>query len=377
MSMAATRILLVSPEVSASGGGVAGYTRRLAAEAERRGCTCLLIGLSDRDPREDSRCIQMAGTESRAARISKALEAAVAFRPDRISVQMSPYGLDPRGLAGGWSRLAAGLASLAPTDIFLHELWIGINRFEPLAKRLMGRLQRAHLLHFLRRLKPGAVWTSNHTYLEVLSRAGVRGSVLTLFGNIPIHPDAGLRNSAFLTTGLPGPRDGWLAGGVFGSVYPGWDGMAAVRLLGRVAEVSGRRLAIVGLGRIGPLGESWIKGLREAGVVALRAPPLDDAELSRTLAACDVALASTPWALAGKSSSSTTWREHGVPVITTHDDWDPGFDVARDSDDPGMILADPGIADAAVLALRLAAARGAPAPRLAGVADIWLEGVAK
>ena len=377
MSTAGRRILFLSPEVSESGGGVAGYTRHLAAEAERRGCTCLLIGLSERESRKDSNCIQIADTEERSVRMGRVIEAARVFRPDRISVQISPYGLDPRGLVGGWSGLASSMAALAPTDAFLHELWIGINRLEPWAKRLLGRLQRVQLLRFLRKLKPVPVWTSNGTYREVLARAGVRSGVLPLFGNIPIAPDAGLASPALLAAELPGPRSGWLVAGVFGSVYPGWDGTAAVALIDRAARVSGRRLAILGLGRIGAHGESWMRQLREAGVQAVRAPRLEDAELSRTLAACDVALASTPWALAGKSSSSATWREHGVPVVMTHDDWDPGFDVPRESDDPGMILADPQTADPGMLARRIAVSRSAPASRLGGVADTWLGGAAK
>lgn len=292
--------------------GVGDYTTRLAAECERRGHATRRLALHD----PHIECIQTDGTALRMPaalpwpeRMEKAKSFLAAFKPDFVSLQFVCYGFHPRGIDFTLGSKLRAITGGFPVQIMLHELWIGAETGAPAKARLFGFLQRRCLLDVVKKLRPCAVHTSNLAYVTLLRGRGVIASLLPLFGSIPLPP-----------VGLPArERDDPLVFVFFGALHPVWPPEPLFSLL-RALE---RKIVFAHIGRLGPGETLWEKlpadygkifEFRRLGVQS----PEKIAEFFRTGA--DFGIATTPWALIGKSATVAAMLEHGLPVIVNRDD---------------------------------------------------------
>jgi len=112
--------------------------------------------------------------------------------------------------------------------------------------------------------------------------------------------------------------------GVFGAVHPEWADALVLQRLQLSCAAQGRQLVLLHMGRAGVAGNALWQQLRStlAGKVPLHSlGELPPRELSEVLRGLDMGLATTPWALAGKSSTIAAMLEHGVPVLVTRNDY--------------------------------------------------------
>jgi hypothetical protein len=353
--------------------GVGDYARLLASACEEDGHECLLVGLHDRhllghDVRNDNgdlRFPQGLPWRSKAARLRDALNL---FRPDCVSWQLVPYGFDSRGILPSHMALLAEAAADWSQHLMLHELWVGISRNAGPSERIIGSLQRFRLLDFLDRLRPSRVHTSNEAYQQVLMRIGITSALLPLFGNIPVVPmdrvDAEMELRLLAGDKLPdGPH---AVGILFGTLHPQWAPEETLAWIRDASRISGRRIVIVAVGRSGQHGKTLLARLGGDGSLSVTSlGELPANWLSAVFQAADFAIATHPWALIGKSGTTATLLEHGLPVLVPRDDWHLRGGPTPGPNNPLLSL----MRDTSPREFRsFLGRRRSPAPRLAEVA---------
>jgi len=337
-------------------GGVADYALTVGEALSARGATVLTLDRSGAFP-------------------SEALAACDRARIDWIGLHFVSYGWARHGILRRHDieQLRAACAGRR-VALYLHELWIGAAAGEPLKHRLIGALQRRALLRLVAALRPAVVLTSNPVYQALLARDGITSSVIPLPGNLPAPSDADRREArAWLAAhDLGGPNPPDLAA-VFGTIHPEWDAAGAVA--GWLAHLAraGRSGAVLTLGRHGPSGRPRLDALREKipGLRLVSAGELPAALLAGLLAECAFGLATSPWALIGKSGTAAAFLDAGLPVLVTRDDWRLRGHTPTPPPVPHPRLwkgSEPSSLDWSAFL----ASRTTPAPSLPAVADTWL-----
>lgn len=318
------KLLFLCTSLEPGRDGVGDYTRLLAEACVDAGHECRLVALNDQQlvrggvewqhgQTHDLYCLRLSPHERWDERLASVQSFAHEFGPDWISWQVVPYGFNPKGLMPPELGAFSSLGRDRCVHVMLHELWIGLSRGEPLKNIAWGTLQRRRLLHFLRAIGPTLIHTSNITYQTVLAREGCTAHILPLFGNIPI-PE--------VVPPVPNPTE-WI-GGIFGTVHPQFPPIPCFDILVEGAKASGRRLRLLGIGRMGEYGENMFAALNsEYGerLVATSLGEKDPAEVSRLLQTLDFGIATHPWALLGKSGAVAAMLDHGLPIIVPRDDW--------------------------------------------------------
>jgi len=314
--------------------GVGDYTRNLARELTGIGHRCLLIALNDSEPtagvgvQEGGEILRLSRTTSWNARVERALAVMTSFCPDWISLQFVPYGFHPKGLCLGLAEHLAPLFRSGRHHIMFHELWIGESVEYGLKDRAIGFLQKRGVLRLLQRLEPAVIHTSNPVYRELLERNGVSASELPLAGNIPVvEPEWNGMEMLLRDQGWPMDsfrRDEWLVGGVFGTIHSQWLPAVFLDQLSVQAGEMQKRVLLVHLGRTANAGtDVWQRLAKEyvgrCEFIALG--PQSETYLSTLFQSLDFGMATSPWALIGKSGSVAAMLDHGLPVMVTRDDW--------------------------------------------------------
>ncbi|HEX6102217.1 MAG TPA: hypothetical protein VF031_04135, partial [Alphaproteobacteria bacterium] len=173
---------------------------------------------------------------------------------------------------------------------------------------------------------PDALHTSNPVYQQLLAEAGLRASLLPLFGNVPVEarPDRAWLDEALKAAGHDLSR-GPLLFGFFGGVDPAWEGSDLFARLSASLRRVGRGGIVLSAGAAAGMPErmeAWRRRHPELGFLALGIHPAE--RISAYLQALDFGLTSYPYALTGKSSSVVSMLEHGLPVIVSWGDLLPG-----------------------------------------------------
>lgn len=314
------KLLFLCTSLEPGRDGVGDYVRQLAGACIAAGHSCRLFALHDpfvesarvEDQRNIS-CLRVpvSGTwEEKAAAIQAHVDA---FAPDWLSWQIVPYGFHPKGVIPGDAKALGNLGAGRRNHAMLHELWIGLSAGEPFKNRSWGVMQRRGLKGFISAIKAEVLHTTNFVYKEVLEREGWQAEILPLFGNIPVV-------KAMPTS----PTTNTWAGGIFGTVHPQFDAKRCFDALLAGANVSLRKLRILGIGRLGEHGEKLFAELEQAYGGRLEVAQLGEKspeEVSRLLQNLDFGIATHPWALAGKSGAIAAMLDHGLPVIVSRDDW--------------------------------------------------------
>jgi hypothetical protein len=129
---------------------------------------------------------------------------------------------------------------------------------------------------------------------------------------------------------------------------------------------------LLALGRGGPAGAERLAFLEAAApaVRIVRGGEMSAGLLAGLLAECELGLATSPWALIGKSGSVAAFLEAGLPVVVTRDEWRRRRGAPPEPEGHPLLFKWTG-ASAAEWGRWLGARRG-PEPRLGATADAWL-----
>lgn len=206
--------------------------------------------------------------------------------------------------------------------IYFHELWIGESGHEPFKNRVVGLFQRRGIRRLLAALRPAHVLTSNPVYAGMLGELGHPAEVLPLPGNLP-RADEDARTEARRWLAARGAGASEARAALFGTIHPEWRGEDAVTAWCADAARRGLSPRLLALGRLGAAAPARLAALR-AAAPSLRieeSGKLPAPLLAGLLAECELAFATSPWALIGKSGSAAAFREAGLPMLVTRDDW--------------------------------------------------------
>lgn len=289
--------------------GVGDYTTLLAEECARRGHSVVRLALNDArlaDTIDTPGLLRFPHTLPWPDRLSRARQWLEAFGPDWISLQFVNYGFHPRGFAGATASRLRILFSGWPVQVFLHELWIGGDLGATWRHRAIGWWQKRGVLDLLRTLDVRLIHTSNETYVHLLARHGLAARRLPLFGSLPL-PAATVSRSADV-----------LALAFFGTLHPVWPPEPFLAQLRRLSKP----VVLTHAGNIGAGETLWREMESKYGTVFRfqRLGRLDPQALADFFASADFGVATTPWALIGKSASVAAMLDCGLPVVVNRDD---------------------------------------------------------
>jgi hypothetical protein len=294
-----------------------------------------------------------------------------------VSLQFVSYAYAERGLIIGLARRLAPLFAGRGGHIMFHELWIGQDPGDSLKQRLTGWVQKRLIQQMTRRLGFRAVHTSNAYYLGKLQGAGIAAEVLPLFGSVPIlaNPETGWLTEKIREAGWPlhsGGRDSFLLFGFFGSIHSVWPPEPLMSRLVAAGDRLGKKIGVLSAGRVGPGAALWEKMEKEyAGRVHfLRLGETPAGRLAGYFAFLDYGVATTPFALIGKSATAAAMLEHGLPVIVNRDEIPFAGEQTELAGSRGLLLR---MGDDLLDTLAAPPRRRVPASRLPGVADCFLD----
>ncbi|WP_146134094.1 hypothetical protein [Chlorogloea sp. CCALA 695] len=319
--------------------GVGDYTRLLAEACVRQGHECYLVSINERLLTQISKSkiavdfvemslLRLPTNMPWKQRIAHAEKLLALFQPDWISLQFVPYGYQDKGIIIKLRQRLQPLLKERRLHIMFHELWIGQNTSAKLRERLVGTVQKFFILQLIKQLKPLVVHTSNSTYIALLKRNGVSASRLPLFGSISITNQNAERwlFSELQELGLnikTEPRNHFWLFGFFGSLHPVWPAEPLFSCLYGAAIKNNRQVAIISIGRLGPGEELWqsLSKNYSSQFVFLRLGERSPLEISEFFNSIDFGIATSPYALIGKSATVAAMLEHKLPVIVNRDDF--------------------------------------------------------
>lgn len=203
------------------------------------------------------------------------------------------------------------------TVMFFHELWIGESKSEPLKNRIIGAIQRHRIKSLLREICPAHIFTHTPAYQQILALEGVEASVIRLAGNLPASTATEIDYArSFLAGYNVGSGDPVAV--VFGTIHSEWNPLPALQDWSR-----GRRPVLLTIGRHGPAGDALLKKYQseipELRIISIGEQPAE--RIAGLLQTADFGLATSPWALIGKSGTAAAFLEAGLPVVVTRNDW--------------------------------------------------------
>jgi hypothetical protein len=328
------RITFLTGGLEPGADGVGDYARLLSGECASRGVRCQVVAIADPhvdgssiDSKSGVEFIRISVKASSSQRFQRVREVVQEFSPDWVSLQFVPYAYHRWGLPFRLTRRLPGTTSTARLHLMLHEIWI--HDGGSWRRRLVSAGQRQCVLALCRH--PGVViHTSNSTYQRELGQHHVKVGLLPLFGNIPVSPrDA----QAWLPCAAPevgaeivARRSEWWLCVLFGTIHPEWPPEPLMSRLLRAAADRGKRVGIVSVGRLGAGEALWVtlqnRYRDHAAMIRLGEQPVE--RISEVLNTADFGIATSPYALIGKSGSVAAMLDHGLPVIVNREDADFG-----------------------------------------------------
>ena len=306
------KLVIIADSNQQGESGVGDYALILAQSLRSRGVSVVFESLGA--PRRSSRLAMV--------------ERVRTAEPDWVSFQFVPYAYAHRGLVGRstlpWEKLRGRIG----THILFHEIWIGSYQGAPWRQRSIGFLQQVGIQQMLRRLRPEVVHCTNLLYSAMLNRAGVTNHVLPLFGAIPLMSGGSDPYTAMLTNLAPrSDRADWVVAALFGKIYPCFHLLPALQWLNARCLSQGQNLLVVSLGHCPTAAatfEELASGFSDPGRPYFHVVgKLDASVLSSWIRGADCGLATTPFNIIDKSSSSVAFAEHGIPVFVV----DPGAPI--------------------------------------------------
>jgi hypothetical protein len=219
--------------------------------------------------------------------------------------------------------------------------------------------------------------TSNGTYQHALARHGMSAGTLPLFGSIPVAPATA---ESWLASPLASAgcdalsnserRNAWWLFAFFGTLHPVWPPQPLLDQLNAAAAAAGKRVALIAAGWLGAGESIWNRMQQQVGdrVPMLRLGERPAQRISELFNSVDFGVATSPWALIGKSATVAAMLDHGLPVVVNRDDCSWPAPASGDEREAALL-----IRMGPDLAARLRQARRLPAcPRLPKVARQWL-----
>lgn len=320
------RILFICGSAEPGRCGVGDYTRMLSVELAKNGHHVFILALDDWNmpnpalPLSDG-CNPCGLGSLEILRISRYTkpglrfcclqEVIQGFQPDCCSLQYVPYAYSSHGIPLWLIRALRALPSIIPLHVMFHEV---CERGGGIKSRARSIIQRSIVSRILHLPSLGAATTSILEYKKRIYE--ISGNqyvgILPLFGNIPLAPVHSV--GKYIRPLLSVEALNMI---YFGSAP---DPLVTRLLLDRLLEYSEMKDARINLLVVGNLGANGpgfmheIHRLHSPRIKIVHRGACPPEELSRLFIEADVGIARVPFRLLGKSGSTISMLEHGLPV---------------------------------------------------------------
>jgi glycosyltransferase involved in cell wall biosynthesis len=286
------KIIFVLGPYRPSACGISDYVKLLSEALEQRNHSCKIISIS---PSQGVSFSDLAKTLPDA---------------DLVSLQFSPYAFSPNGLSGAPVLEFAESIRHRKLHIMFHEIWIGAYPKASLKEKFIGWKQKREILKFLNLAKPHLIHTTNCAALHRLQSEGLNASYLNLFGAIPLAKRVNIPQFKETVSTI-----------LFGTLYNNFPYDLLMSKLCQLEQESKKKvqLTLIGIQRESKGLNKLKKFARQKNITIEETGKLSTEEISIHLQSSDIAVATTPLDSLGKSMSTASFLEHGLPVITFDD----------------------------------------------------------
>lgn len=372
-------ITIICGRLEPGSDGVGDYSRRLAQEATANlGHRVQLISLFDEQeqterPGPNYLIRRTKLNYQNQADIRKLVEMIESWNTDAVSLQFVPFAYHPKGLISKFIPFIQAVRENRRLQVMLHETWVRWERGARIRHRLLGQLQRYQILKALKIWQPEYIQTSNPYYLEQLRVAGVRGSLLPIFGNIEIEESKNPSEFQDLLDEPFRPNERRI-------IFPfNQDHMwQPIVLLNRIKNIIGARdipIRLIQIGRTHSEYGHWQvieKFAQENGWLCHRLGPRDSSLISLAFQSCHIGISAGPIHLARKSGAVLSMLEHGIPVLCSHPSCLANW---AEFNEPRLVAEEAN--DQAIESLLLHEDRASSNTKLTSIAEKWLAELAK
>lgn len=337
--------------------GVGDYLRHLSLELLQQGHRVSLIAINDpfviEDSLEPQDTVDLTFSVIRLPRVNAhSLELfllrtwLVKFDPDLISLHFAPFSFHSKGLSLQLAKKLRYIGGSRNWHIMFHELWMGMEKQDPLKYIIWGNLQRWLIKQLLRELKPKLVTTHTPLYQWHLKNMGYEAAIFPLFSNIPVaspYPGEAITHHQHITgkrqhasTGVK-VHDRLIADKketvidetkkldfvVFGTISSDAPFAAFTKEARDYAEKNQIQITLTFIGHCGQEMGNWVSIWSDAGMKFQVLGEQPERIVSVTLSKASFGLCSTPLLLVEKSASVAVMRAHALPVICIAKLWTP------------------------------------------------------
>jgi hypothetical protein len=317
------RILFLCGTLESGKCGGGDYTRRLAGELINQGHEIAICALMDK----------FVGTTTEEMQKTERTEVSVVrlpyangfisncktaklwvdnYDPEWISLQYGPFAFHDKGLPFGLGDSIQQLTKGRKLHIMFHELWVGMNREASFKLAYWGRMQRAMIHSFIKKVKPAVIHTQTKLYQLQLNKIGANVSLLPLFSNIKV---------AYSSPKLKDPNH--LCFVVFGAIHSGAPIEAFAKEVSDYAIHKNLKVSFKFIGRCGKEQEHWASILDSFKLEVSILGELSEEIISKELSEASMGIVNTPLDLIEKSGANAAMKEHGLAVISLSHNWIP------------------------------------------------------
>ncbi|WP_405325927.1 hypothetical protein [Leeuwenhoekiella sp. LLG6367-2.1] len=310
-------VLFICGSLEPGKDGVGDYTRILAAELQKFGCTTHIVSLYDKDV--DVLTQECQYSQKREVAVSRVpiefnLQLRYAhlsgivkkFNPCWISLQFVPYSFHKKGMPITLVYHLKKLHGNFQWHIMFHELWVGTNHALSFKKALIKKIQKALVFNLFKVLKPSLATTSNTFYAELLQNYVV--SVLPLFSNIGFInvPDLKEKDKVFRVIHF---------GNFTGDLVELEGQLNFVCNISSKHQIKEVKILCVGSG--GVYKEQSLELIRSQfqNFEIVDFGRTSEHEISKLLQLSDLGISRADRDMLGKSGSSMAMLEHGLPIL--------------------------------------------------------------
>lgn len=298
--------------------GVGDYSRRLASALMSLGHDVFIIALNDCYLNETSidkniqdcdvhsvKFLRLPQSKPWAERIEIAKEVIHRHDPAWLSLQYVPYSFDQKGIPFRLPNRLTSLTMKHNWHIMFHELW---ENGTALKNRLVGKSQKWIARSLAKNLKAKCIHSSTTYNVQLLNKAHIVTTQLRLFGNVPI---AGL--SLSINTEK---KDRHRIKGIYFGAAPNPEAQNIIlKKLTEVTSKNNTQIDLILAGALGPNGKAFHSSLSQVKQIATsRTGFISEVEVSRLMQKSDFGISRSPAKHLGKSGSTISMLEHGLPV---------------------------------------------------------------
>ena len=347
-------------------GGIADNSRQIAKELIGRQQPCVLISLNDSfvskpvetNADQSAPELRLPSSMPWQGRIERAADFCNQHKVTLVSMRFVCYAYAYQGIVFGLANNIKPLLSNRRFHLFMDELWVGEHKESYCRHKLVGKLQRASIVSFIKSTSPEVIHVTNGSAISRLARAGVNDiKFAPMSGTIPIvksnsdKPLFDLLRSVDDSISMK-DRESYLFFALFGAIQVRKKNLSGAKefftFLEEAESVLGKKAYLFSLGKVGIGGLGvWREEAAAAGFADrfIVFGELEDEQISGALQSMDYGVSTTCWINIGKSSGSIALSEHGLPVIVVRDDYTLGYEVSsRPELDDRFVMLEPGLA---------------------------------